>query len=131
MVTDTTNEVMLANLNSEIHSCMRTAALKSYNSISTQAQQKRMENVNANWCAHACIMLRCVVVGAWMVQEQAEIDIEDGCSGRRESVVQVNVDMQGVDYIATLAQLGIELCQEIEDFHGSVNPSNNQKLLFN
>jgi hypothetical protein len=98
IVTDSTNEDMLESLHSEIRSCMRTAALKCYNSISAQAQQK---------------------MGAWIVQEQAEISNGDDYDGRRESVLQVNVDVQGVDYIVTLAQLGIELCQEIEDFHGA------------
>lgn len=55
-----------------------------------------------------------------MVQEQNHhVGSEEDDVNGEEYVVQV--DVQSVDYVVILAQLGMEVCQEIEDFHGHVN----------
>ena len=64
-------------------------------------------------------MSHCVVVGEKMVQEQVHGGEGSGHEGE-EDLVLIDIDVHSVDYIVVLVHLAIELCNEIEDFHGLV-----------
>jgi hypothetical protein len=118
VVTDHSKNVPVVTVQSHIQSCMRTAALKCYNTISLKAANKctkRSEKIGGEYASMFC----CVTVGEKMVEEQDQ-GHNVGLGGHEgEDVVLIDVDVRNLDYIIVLVQLGVELCNEIEDFHGS------------
>lgn len=66
-----------------------------------------------------------------MVQEQSNNDGDDDRDDvDQDSIVQVDIDVHSMDYVVVLGQLSIELCQEIEDFHGDVRHCNDSKQTY-